>query len=95
LPLYRNILLTVLSVICGAFGAASAHAADKKPPVVKSGFVTTSDGVKIHYVESGKAVQGASAEVGNPLPNGTKSTKGNIAVFAAKASPWQVRHFAR
>jgi non-heme chloroperoxidase len=87
LPLYRNILLTVLSVICGTFGAASAHAADKKPPAVKSGFVTTSDGVKIHYVESGKAVQGASAEVGNPLPNGTKSTKGNIAVFAAKASP--------
>lgn len=66
---------------------AAARAADKKPPAIKSGFVTTSDGVKIHYLESGKAVREASAEVGNPLPNGTKATKGNIAVYAAKAGP--------
>jgi len=87
LHLHRRIVLTALFAICGSFGAVAAGAADKKPPAIKNGFVTTSDGVKIHYVESGKAVQGASAEVGNPLPNGTKSTKGNIAVYAARPSP--------
>jgi non-heme chloroperoxidase len=75
------IAIGVLGLGAGTFGS------DKTPPKQRSGFVTTSDGVKIHYVESGKAVQGASAEVGNPLPNGTKSTKGNIAVYAAKAAP--------
>jgi non-heme chloroperoxidase len=75
------IAIGVLGLGAGAFGS------EKTPPRQRSGFVTTSDGVKIHYVESGKAVQGASAEVGNPLPNGTKSTKGNIAVYAAKAAP--------
>src|ERR1700723_456262 len=75
------IAIGVLGLGAGAFGS------EKTPPKQRTGFVTTSDGVKIHYVESGKAVQGASAEVGNPLPNGTKSTKGNIAVYAAKAAP--------
>jgi non-heme chloroperoxidase len=85
----RGRVLRAAIVTMGALilSCAGAFGSDKAPPKVRSGIVTTADGVKIHYVESGKAVQGASAEVGNPLPNGTKSTKGNIAVFAAKASP--------
>jgi len=81
--------LRIVAIIAiGVLGlGAGASGSDKTPPKQRTGFVTTSDGVKIHYVESGKAVQGASAEVGNPLPNGTKSTKGNIAVYAAKAAP--------
>ena len=63
------------------------NAADKKSPSVKSGFITTSDGVKIHYLEAGKSVQSPSAEVGNPLPNGVTPTKGSIAVSAAKQPP--------
>jgi microsomal epoxide hydrolase len=63
------------------------NAADKKSPSVKSGFITTSDGVKIHYLEAGKPVQSPSAEVGNPLPSGVTPTKGSIAVAAAKQPP--------
>jgi non-heme chloroperoxidase len=59
---------------------------DKKQPV-KSGYITTSDGVKIHYLESGHLVSGPSAEVGNPLPAGKTPTKGNIAVSPARTSP--------
>jgi non-heme chloroperoxidase len=55
--------------------AGIARAADGE----KSGFVTATDGVKIHYIEEGKALPGQSAEVGNPLPSGTKATKGQVA----------------
>ncbi len=62
------------------------QAKDKKPSV-KSGYITTSDGVKIHYLESGRLVSGPSAEVGNPLPADKTPTKGNIAVSRARTSP--------
>jgi non-heme chloroperoxidase len=61
-------------------GIATAHASDKRPHGTKSGFITTSDGIKIHYLESGHGRLFASAQVGNPLPSGTVPTKGNIAV---------------
>jgi len=55
-------------------------AKDKKPQGTKSGFITTSDGIKIHYLEAGHQKGVPSAEVGNPLPAGTVATKGNISV---------------
>jgi non-heme chloroperoxidase len=58
----------------------AASAKDKNPPGTKSGLITTSDGVKIHYLEAGHQKSFPSAEVGNPLPAGTVATKGNIAV---------------
>jgi non-heme chloroperoxidase len=66
---------------------AGASAADNKPVAVKSGFVTTADGVKIHYLEAGKSVKAPGAEVGNPLPNGVTPTKGSIAVSVVKQPP--------
>jgi non-heme chloroperoxidase len=60
--------------------ALAAPAKDKKPQGTKSGFITTADGVKIHYLESGRQKSFPSAEVGNPLPAGTIATKGNISV---------------
>jgi microsomal epoxide hydrolase len=42
--------------------------------------------VKIHYIEAGREVSGQSAEVGNPLPSGTKATKGNVARTGSKAA---------
>ena len=60
---------------------------DKGPAKERSGFVTASDGVKIHYLEAGKLAKSASAEVGDPLPSGTKATKGNIALYSAKPAP--------
>jgi non-heme chloroperoxidase len=71
--------VAALLLIWGAT-AVAAPAKDKKPQGTKSGFVTTADGVKIHYLEAGHQKSFPSAEVGNPLPAGTVATKGNIAV---------------
>jgi non-heme chloroperoxidase len=84
---YKPMVRTILLALCSLAFASGAYATDKKPVAVKSGFVTTSDGIKIHYLEGGKSLKAPSAEVGNPLPNGVTPTKGSIAVSAAKASP--------
>jgi microsomal epoxide hydrolase len=70
-------------------GARSTRAEvkDKKPAAVKSGFITTPDGVKIHYLEAGRSANVESAQVGNPLPADVKPTKGNIAVTGAHNFP--------
>ena len=83
---HQMIVWIALSILSGTL-PVSANAVDKKPPALKSGFITTSDGIKIHYLESGKSVAAPGAEVGNPLPNGTKPTKGNIAVSEPKQPP--------
>ena len=81
---WKSIGVVVLFIIGSALavcaGALPAGAGDKRPTGTKSGFVTTSDGVKIHYLEAGRQKSFPSAEVGNPLPAGTVATKGNIAV---------------
>jgi len=71
-------MATLLLTWCASVVAAPAK--DKKPLGTKSGFVTTTDAVKIHYLEAGHQKSFPSAEVGNPLPAGTVATKGNIAV---------------
>lgn len=73
-------LLVVWSALAAPAGVSPAGLSDKRPPGTKSGFVTTTDGVKIHYLEAGHQKSFPSAEVGNPLPAGTVATKGNIAV---------------
>src|SRR5271155_1562116 len=72
--------MILLVVACGHVGVAAARASDKKPQHTKSGFITTPDGVKIHFLEAGRSGAYASAELGNPLPPGKVPTKGNIAV---------------
>jgi pimeloyl-ACP methyl ester carboxylesterase len=37
-----------------SFGEAQVQTQDEKPAATKSGFVTSADGVKIHYIEAGK-----------------------------------------
>ncbi|HEX2776114.1 MAG TPA: hypothetical protein VHN10_05685, partial [Candidatus Acidoferrales bacterium] len=61
---------SLLAVLCCGFlfcaiaqQAAAAAEKDKKPASVKSGFITTPDGVKIHYLEAGHSVSGQSAQV--------------------------------
>jgi len=83
----KLICVTALGVLFTLAGSSIANAVDKKPAAIKSGFITTSDGIKIHYLEAGKPVVAPAAEVGNPLPKGTKPTKGNIAVFSATQPP--------
>jgi non-heme chloroperoxidase len=86
--------ISLLATLCCAlFSCAIAQQAsattekDKKPANVKSGFITTPDGVKIHYLEAGHSISAQNAEVGNPLPSDVKPTKGNIAVSADRKFP--------
>lgn len=78
----RAILASLAAILCTltihAVGPASIK--DKRPAGTKSGFITTPDGIKIHYLEAGHTKIFASAQVGNPLPAGTLPTKGNISV---------------
>lgn len=59
--------------------AGAAYAKDKKVGV-KSGFVTTSDGVRIHYIEAGRADITPSGQIGNPMPSTAVIEKGDIGV---------------
>jgi non-heme chloroperoxidase len=83
----RGTFPTTFLLLLSLAGSGAVMAADKKPAAVKSGFITTVDGVRIHYLEAGKPVKAPSAEVGNPLPNGVKPTKGNISVYSTKEPP--------
>jgi microsomal epoxide hydrolase len=86
----RISLVAVVSIFVLAFSVAhstSAEVKDKKPAAVKSGFLTTPDGVKIHYLEAGHSANVESAQVGNPLPADVKPTKGNISVTGAHNFP--------
>jgi len=78
--------MILLALACGQAGVVAARASEKKPPHTKSGFITTPDGVKIHYLEAGRTAAYASAELGNPLPPGKVPTKGNISV----TNPYQL-----
>ena len=86
--------ISLLATLCCVFfscalaqQASAAAEKDKKPATVKSGFITTPDGVKIHYLEAGHSISAQNAEVGNPLPSNVKPTKGNIAVSADRKFP--------
>jgi microsomal epoxide hydrolase len=71
---------TTVSILLGlAFCASAACAKDKKPGV-KSGFVTTSDGVRIHYIEAGRSAITPSGQIGNPMPSTAVIEKGDIGV---------------
>jgi non-heme chloroperoxidase len=83
---HRGIVLIALLVLCASPFASAATNTDKKP-AAKSGFVTATDGVKIHYVEAGKPLNTPSAEVGNPLPSGTVAAKGSVALTGLKEPP--------
>ncbi len=59
--------LVVCFLICATSAADSAAAEAYKVPGTKDGFVTTPDGVKIHYLEAGKpTTKGSVALRGNP-----------------------------
>ncbi len=78
-------LLFAFSIAVSA-GVASAAAKDKKP-AERSGFVTTSDGVKIHYIEAGHLATSPSAQIGNPMPKDAVIKKGEIGLSAAHQFP--------
>jgi non-heme chloroperoxidase len=61
--------------------AASPAPAQDKNPNAQSGFVTSWDGAKIHYIEAGRSKMPAgNAEAGHPFPPTVTATKGNFSV---------------
>lgn len=67
---------------------ASPTAAKDKNPKPRSGFVTSWDGAKIHYIEAGRSkTPVGNAEVGNPLPPSVTITKGQISVTGPHQFP--------
>jgi non-heme chloroperoxidase len=91
---FRRTGISLLATLCCVFfscaiarQASAATEKDKKPANVKSGFITTPDGVKIHYLEAGHSISAQNAEVGNPLPSNVTPTKGNIAVSPDRKFP--------
>ncbi|MGA7915486.1 MAG: alpha/beta hydrolase [Candidatus Acidiferrales bacterium] len=80
-------LVAIVAVAVGlAFCAAGADAKDRKPSV-KSGFVTTADGVRIHYVEAGRVGSSPSAQIGDPMPATAVIVKGDIGVTMGHKYP--------
>jgi non-heme chloroperoxidase len=75
------LIICVISLFPGA-----ARAKDSKPGQ-KSGFITTSDGVKIHYIEAGRVATSPSAQIGNPMPKDAVIKKGEIGLSAAHQFP--------
>src|ERR1700723_438545 len=87
----RLFLLTVaaLAMVCAVaiFAGAASAAAKEKKPGERSGFVTTSDGVKIHYIEAGKLATSPSAQIGNPMPKDAVIKQGEIGLSASHRFP--------
>src|SRR5271155_1481062 len=87
----RLFLLTVaaFAMVCtvALFAGAASAAAKEKKPAERSGFVTTSDGVKIHYIEAGRIATSPSAQIGNPMPQDAVIKKGEIGLSAAHQFP--------
>jgi non-heme chloroperoxidase len=77
------------AMVCAiAFFAGPASGATKeKKPAERSGFITTSDGVKIHYVEAGRPAISPSAQIGNPMPKDAVIKKGEIGLSASHQFP--------
>ncbi|MGA8142890.1 MAG: alpha/beta hydrolase [Candidatus Acidiferrales bacterium] len=83
----RAAAVAVLCVLTWSAAAAAAPAKEKNPRP-KSGFVTSWDGAKIHYIDAGRSkMPVGNAEVGNPLPPSVTVTKGNISVTGPHQFP--------
>jgi len=95
MPKYEYVLAKIVLVFLTAFAwnafiispAAVASGGEKRPAGTKSGFVTISDGIRIHYLEAGHTRNAPIAEAGNPLPPGKIPTKGNISLTNPHQEP--------
>ena len=84
-----SLCVAAVAIVCAVAviaGAASGAAKEKKP-AERSGFITTSDGVKIHYIEAGRLATSPSAQIGNPMPKDAVIKKGEIGLSAAHQFP--------
>ena len=83
-PIKITTCAAALLFLC--FLASPAQAKDKSP-AIKSGFITTSDNVKIHYLESGHLHTTPAAQIGNPMPSTMTIEKGVIGVAPTHQFP--------
>jgi microsomal epoxide hydrolase len=83
------LIAAAFAMVCAValFSSAASAAAYDKKPGERSGFVTTSDGVKIHYIEAGRLATTPSAQIGNPMPKNAVIKKGEIGLSAAHQFP--------
>jgi non-heme chloroperoxidase len=80
--------LCVLLWVFASAAAASPAPAKDKDPHAESGFVTSWDRAKIHYIEAGRSKMPAgNAEVGKPLPPTAAAAKGNISAAGPHEFP--------
>jgi non-heme chloroperoxidase len=77
------------AMVCAVafFAGAASGAANEKKPAERSGFITTSDGVKIHYIEAGRLAISPSAQIGNPMPKDAVIKQGEIGLSASHRFP--------
>lgn len=80
-------MVCAVALFSGVASAAAPAAAKDKKPGERNGFVTTSDGVKIHYIEAGRLATSPSAQIGNPMPKDAVIKKGEIGLSAAHQFP--------
>src|SRR5579863_600367 len=73
-----KVVLLILALACATISAAASPAHDGASP--KSGFITTPDGVKIHYLEAGKTKVAFAGAVGHPTPTDATMTKGEVSL---------------
>ncbi|MGB0035279.1 MAG: alpha/beta hydrolase [Candidatus Acidiferrales bacterium] len=70
--------VVILSIASAAVCAGSGAAPDHNIP--KGGFITTPEGVKIHYLEAGRAKYAGAGVVGHPAPTDATMTKGDVSL---------------
>lgn len=79
--------ISLLVVLALTFGSRVSAADEKKPAPTHSGFITTSDGVKIHYLEAGKAkIVGTGQESVSP-PADAVVTRGSVSLERQRKVP--------
>jgi non-heme chloroperoxidase len=77
----------LLSLLALTFDGRASAADEKKPAPTHSGFITTSDGVKIHYLEAGKAkIVGTGQESASP-PADAVVTRGSVSLERQRKVP--------
>jgi non-heme chloroperoxidase len=77
----------LLSFFGFAVGSRVSAADEKKPAPTHSGFVTTPDGVKIHYLEAGKAIIVGTGQESSSPPADAVITRGSVSLEKQRKVP--------
>jgi len=73
-------IAAILLLVCVLHDGRGHAGALPDHNVPKGGFITTPDGVKIHYLEAGRAKFAGAGMVGHPVPADATVTKGDVSL---------------